>query len=138
MNHEFDFPLVVAVLADLSGKPEEEVPLSQRKCLRITAKNFDERLKVSRPRVAFQVNNTLTGEGRLSIDITFHDLEHFSPTGVARSVDALSTLLNARQQLAELLTYLDENKEATDIIETALKDKELLDVLASYRENDDT
>ena len=42
-----------------------------------------------KPRVAFQVPNTLTGEGNLPVDITFESMDDFSPAAVARKVDAL-------------------------------------------------
>ncbi len=39
--------------------------------LEIDADNFDSRLKAMKPRAAFHVPNALTGEGNLSLDITF-------------------------------------------------------------------
>ena len=39
--------------------------------------NFEDRLKAIKPRVAFQVPNTLTGEGNLSVDVTFDSMEDF-------------------------------------------------------------
>ena len=41
------------------------------------------------------------------VDITFDSMDDFSPAAVARKVDALRKLLEARQQLANLLTYMD-------------------------------
>ena len=64
-------------------------------------------MKAMKPRVAFQVPNTLTGEGNLSVDMTFESMEDFSPAAVARKVEALGKLLEARQQLANLITYMD-------------------------------
>lgn len=69
--------------------------------------NFDARLKAMKPRVAFNVPNVLTGEGNLSLDITFESMDDFSPAAVARKVDSLNKLLEARTQLANLLTYMD-------------------------------
>ncbi len=101
-------PFVMGVMADLSGKPAEALPgVGDRKFLEIDVDNFDDRLKAMKPRVAFQVPNTLTGEGNLSIDITFDDMDDFSPAAVARKVGALNKLLEARTQLANLVTYMD-------------------------------
>ncbi len=95
-------------MADLSGKPEEGLPaVGDRKFLEIDVDNFDERMKSAKPRVAFQVPNTLTGEGNLNIDLTFESMEDFSPAAIARKVDSLNRLLTARTQLANLLTYMD-------------------------------
>src|SRR5512145_2241856 len=101
-------PFVMGVMADLSGKPAEALPaVADRKALEIDVDNFDERLKSMKPRVAFQVPNTLTGEGNMSVDITFESMDDFSPAAIARKVDALNKLLEARTQLANLLTYMD-------------------------------
>src|SRR5215467_342986 len=105
---KIELPFVMGVMADLSGKPADPLaPVADRKFLEIDVDNFDSRLKAMKPRVAFQVPNTLTGEGNMSVDITFESLDDFSPTAVARKVDALNKLLEARQQLANLVTYMD-------------------------------
>ena len=57
-------PFVMGVLSDLSGKPTEPLaPVADRKFLEVDVDNFDSRMKAIRPRAAFQVPNTLTGEG---------------------------------------------------------------------------
>ena len=101
-------PFVMGVLADLSGQPAEPLaPVAERKFLEIDVDNFDERLKAMKPRVAVQVPNTLTGEGNLAIDMTFESMDDFTPAAIARKVDSLNKLLEARQQLSNLLTYMD-------------------------------
>src|SRR5687767_15272781 len=98
----------MGVLADLSGKPAEPLaPVADRKFLEISVDNFDDRLKAMKPRVAFQVPNTLTGEGNMSVDISFENMDDFSPAAIARRVGALNELLQARTQLANLVTYMD-------------------------------
>ncbi|MHC4469322.1 MAG: type VI secretion system contractile sheath small subunit [Planctomycetota bacterium] len=125
-------PFVMGVLADLSGKPEEALPpVADRKFLEIDVDNFDDRLKSMKPRTAFQVPNTLTGEGSLSVDISFESMDDFSPAAVARKVGALSKLLEARTQLANLLTYMDGKSGAEDLIAKAMADPTLLQTLAS-------
>jgi type VI secretion system protein ImpB len=125
-------PFVMGVLADLSGKPEEPLaPVADRKLLEIDVDNFDERLKSMKPRVAFQVPNTITGEGNLPVDITFESMDDFSPAAVARKVEALSKLLDARTQLSNLLTYMDGKSGAEDLIARAIQDPTLLQSLAS-------
>jgi type VI secretion system protein ImpB len=93
--------------------------------------NFDERMKSMKPRVAFRVPNTLTGEGQLNIDITFESMDDFSPAAVARKVDALSKLLEARTQLSNLVTYMDGKSGAEELIAKVLNDPALLKSLAS-------
>ena len=125
-------PFVMGVLADLSGKPAEPLPaVADRKMLEIDVDNFDDRLKSMKPRVAFQVPNTLTGEGNLNVELTFERMEDFSPAAVAQKVDALNKLLQARNQLSNLLTYMDGKSGAEELIANALKDPTLLQALAA-------
>ena len=127
-----NLPFVMGVMADLSGKPAESPPgVADRKFLEIDVDNFDERLKATKPRVAFQVPNTLTGEGNISVDLTFESMDDFSPAAIARKVDALNKLLQARTQLSNLLSYMDGKSGAEDLIAKALQDKALLSALTS-------
>lgn len=129
---KINLPFVMGVMADLSGKPAQELPgVADRKFLEIDVDNFDERLKSSKPRVAFQVPNTLTGEGNLSLDITFESMDDFSPAAIARKVDALNKLLTARTQLSNLLSYMDGKSGAEDLLNKAIKDPALMQALAS-------
>src|SRR5258708_39220125 len=129
---KIDLPFVMGVMADLSGKPEEPLPdVVDRKMLEIDVDNFDDRLKSMKPRVAFQVPNTLTGEGNLSLDITFESMDDFSPAAVARKVGALSQLLEARTQLANLVAYMDGKTGAEELIGKMLTDPTLLKTIAA-------
>ncbi|HFD87268.1 MAG TPA: type VI secretion system contractile sheath small subunit [Gammaproteobacteria bacterium] len=129
---KIQLPFVMGVMSDLSGKPEEPLePVAERKFLEIDVDNFDERLKAMKPRVAFQVPNTLTGEGNINVDISFESMDDFSPAAVASKVDALNKLLQARTQLANLLTYMDGKSGAEELIAKVLNDPALLQSLAS-------
>lgn len=125
-------PFVIGVMSDLSGKPADPLALvADRKFLEIDVDNFDSRMKSMKPRVAFQVPNTLNGEGNLSVELTFESMDDFSPAAVARKVDALNQLLTARQQLANLITYMDGKSGAEDLIAKVLRDTALLTSLSS-------
>jgi type VI secretion system protein ImpB len=125
-------PFVMGVMADLSGKSTEPPPpVADRKFLDVDADNFDARMKAMKPRAAFQVPNKLTGEGNISVDITFESMEDFSPAAVAAKVDGLKQLLEARQQLANLVTYMDGKTGAEELIAKVVKDEALLKSLAA-------
>jgi type VI secretion system protein ImpB len=129
---KIQLPFVMGVMADLSGNPKEALPqVTDRKFLEISNDNFDERLKAMKPRVAFQVPNTLTGEGNVAVDITFDSMDDFSPAAIAKKVEALDKLLQARQQLSNLVTYMDGKSGAEELIAKVLKDPALLQALAS-------
>jgi len=129
---KIQIPFVMGVLADLSGKPLEALPdPADRKFLEIDIDNFDARMKAMKPRVAFHVPNTLTGEGNLAVDITFENMDDFSPANVARKVDALNRLLEARTELHNLLSYMDGKTGAEDLIAKVLNDPALMKTLAA-------
>jgi type VI secretion system protein ImpB len=125
-------PFVMGVMADLTGKPADPLaPVADRKFLEIDVDNFDNRLKAMKPRAAFRVPNTLTGEGEMSVDITFESMDDFSPAAIARKVDSLNRLLQAREHLSNLMTYMDGKTGAEELIAKVLADPSLLQALAS-------
>ncbi|GAA5167569.1 type VI secretion system contractile sheath small subunit [Viridibacterium curvum] len=125
-------PFVMGVLSDLSGKPAEPLaPVADRKFLEIDVDNFDSRMKSMKPRVAFQVPNSLTGDGSLNVELTFESMDDFTPAAIARKVDSLNKLLTARQQLANLVTYMDGKSGAEELISKVLNDPALLNTLAA-------
>ena len=132
-------PFVMGVLSDLSGKPTEPLaPVADRKFLEVDVDNFDSRMKAMKPRVAFQVPNTLTGEGNLSVDITFDNMDDFTPGAVAKKVDSLNKLLEARQQLSNLVTYMDGKTGAEELLAKVMADPALLATLSTAAKPDDT
>jgi type VI secretion system protein ImpB len=129
---KIQLPFVMGVMADLSGKPASPLaPVEERKFLAIDTDNFDARLKSIQPRVTFNVENTLTGKGNLPVELTFESMDDFSPAAVARKVDALKKLLDARTQLSNLLTYMDGKTGAEALLNKLLGDPALLQALAS-------
>jgi len=135
---KIELPFVMGVMADLSGKPAEPLaPVADRKYLEIDVDNFDDRMKACKPRVAFQVPNTLTGEGNLAVELSFQSMDDFSPAAVARKVDALNKLLTARTELSNLLTYMDGKSGAEDLIAKLLGDQNMLKSLAAAPKPED-
>ncbi len=125
-------PFVMGVMADLTGQSKVAQPaIADRKFLEIDADNFDDRMRSIAPRAAFSVPNTLTGEGNLSVDLTFESMSDFSPGAIASKVDALRPLLEARQQLEQLMTYMDGKAGAEELIEKILGSPALLSSLVA-------
>lgn len=138
-ERKIQLPFVMGVMADLVGKPVENLPaVDERKFLEIDIDNFDERMKALKPRVAFQVDNTLTGEGKLKVDLTFDSMDDFLPDAVARKVEPLNKLLEARTQLSNLLTYMDGKNGAEELIAKILQDPTLLKSLSQLPKNDES
>lgn len=125
-------PFVMGVFSDLSGKPAEPLPpVAERKFLEVDIDNFDDRLKSMKPRVAFQVPNTLTGEGNLPVEITFESMDDFTPAAIASKVPSLNQLLIARSQLSNLLTYMDGKVGAEELLARLLSDPAVMQALSS-------
>jgi type VI secretion system protein ImpB len=125
-------PFVMGVMADLSGKPAEALPpVAERKLLEIDVDNFDDRMKAIKPRAAFRVPNTLTGDGELTVDLSFDSMDDFSPAAVARKVEPLAKLLEARTQLSNLLTYMDGKSGAEELLGKLLQDHALMQSLTA-------
>jgi type VI secretion system protein ImpB len=125
-------PFVMGVMSDLSGNPAKPLAaVAERKFVEISVDNFDDRLKAMEPRVAIDVPNKLTGDGNMKIDMTFENLADFGPGAVAKKVPALQKLLEARTQLANLITYMDGKTGAEELIAKVLNDKGLMNSLAS-------
>jgi type VI secretion system protein ImpB len=124
-----ELPFVMGVMADLSGKSQEPLPpVAERKFREVDMDNFDKFMKDVKPRVNFAVPNALSdNEGeRLNIDITFDKMDDFSPEAIARKVEPLRKLLEARTQLSNLLSYMDGRAQAENLIEQLLADPALM------------
>ena len=138
-ERKIELPFVMGVMADLAGKPLADQPsIDERKFTDIDVENFDDRMKAMKPRTAFHVDNTLTGEGKLNVELTFESMDDFSPDAVARKVEPLNKLLDARTQLSNLLTYMDGKNGAEELIAKLLQDPTLLQSLSKLpkQEND--
>ena len=120
-------PFVMGVMADLSGDSKEPLPgVEERKFLAIDIDNFDERMKAMKPRAAFTVPNTLTGQGNLAVDITFDSMDDFSPENVARQIGPLRELLELRGRLSDLRGNMQGNDKLEELLRDAVSDKDKL------------
>jgi type VI secretion system protein ImpB len=128
---KIELPFVMAVLSDLSGDSKvDKGKLNERKFLEVDVDNFNDRMKKIKPGVKFRVKNTLTGEGELGVDIDFESMEEFEPGKVVKKVDPLNKLMTARNELSNLMSYMDGKDDAEDLITKVLQDSELLKSLS--------
>lgn len=122
-----DLPFVMGVMADLSGNPAEALPdVASRKFLEIDVDNFDKRMKSAKPRVAIKVPNTLTGEGQLSVEMTFDSMDDFSPARIAEKVEPLRKLLEQRKELEALKARIDGKTKVEEALDQLLNDRPAL------------
>ena len=117
-----ELPLVVGLLADLSGQPEQALPkLKERRFIEVDRDNFDEVLGNIAPRLDLSVPDTMKGEGNLKIELNFTEFGDFHPEAIVAKVPRLAKLLEARQQLRDLLAKLDGNDELDDLLERVVQ-----------------
>lgn len=131
-RQKVELPFVMGVMSDLSGKSHvEKKALDKRDFVEFDMDNFEQKMEAIAPRAAFQVENTLTGEGKMSVDMEFKSMEDFTPGSIAKNVPALAKLLEARQQLNDLMLYMDGKDGAQALLDKVLKDPELMKSLAA-------
>ncbi|MEM5345081.1 type VI secretion system contractile sheath small subunit [Paraburkholderia azotifigens] len=122
-----ELPLVVGLLADLSGQPETPLPkLKERRLVEIDRDNFDEIMGKIAPRLDLSVADTLKGEGNIKVELKFEKFEDFHPESIVKQVPRLARLLEARQQLRDLLAKLDGNDELDSMLERIVQNSEEL------------
>lgn len=123
-----EIPFVVGALADLSGKTDAHSPkIKDRSFVEIDRDNFDSVLLGMKPRLAFRVDNKLIEDGaQLGVELRFQSLEDFHPEQVARQVEPLRKLVEARRRLSDLLDKLDGNDRLDELLQEVLLDNETL------------
>ncbi len=130
-EEKVEIPFVMGVMADLSGNTpgvEKEALIADRKFLEFDMDNLDARMAAIHPGVSFRVENKLTenpGE-QMGVQLRFNKMADFEPAAVARQVPALKKLLEARQQLANLMRYMDGKVAAEESIRKLLGDPQLM------------
>jgi type VI secretion system protein ImpB len=128
-----ELPFVMGVLSDLSGNNSavEKPKVDERKFLEFDMDNFENRMAAIEPGVTMRVTNKLGDESgeKLAVNLKFEKMADFTPAAVARQVPATAKLLEAREQLANLLRYLDGKVAAEDQLKKLLSDPQLMTAL---------
>jgi type VI secretion system protein ImpB len=129
---EKELPLVLGVLSDLSGKPEEPLPrLKDRKFVDIDRDNFDMVLSGTKPRLSFQVDNLLQDDGtKTSVELRFGEIADFEPEQVVKQIEPLRKLLQARERLVNLLNKMDGNESLEQLLQDVVTNTEALKKLS--------
>jgi len=134
-RQKVELPFVMGVISDLSGKSlKDKKAVESRDFTDFDMDNFDQRMEAIAPRVAFAVDNTLAGDGaKMAVDLTFNSMNDFSPGQIAKNIEPLSKLLEARTQLEDLLSYMDGKHGAQELLDKVLQDPDLLKAISSAK-----
>jgi type VI secretion system protein ImpB len=127
-----ELPLVVGILADLSGQPLKPLPkFKERRFVEIDRDNFNEVMTKVAPRLDISVPDTLKKEGNIKVELNFTNIDQFEPESIVNQIPRLSKLLEARQQLRDLLSKLDGNDELDALLENIVQNTEDLKTIKS-------
>lgn len=128
-----ELPFVVGVLGDFSGDPTQPLkPFGERKFVQIDRDNFDDVMRRMSPGLNITVNNTLQNDGSdLAVNLKFDSMDDFLPGSVVKQVPALKALLDARNELRDLLSKADRSEELEQLLEDILQNKTDLSKLVS-------
>jgi type VI secretion system protein ImpB len=127
-----ELPFVLGVMGDYSGKPDKPLPaLKERKFVEVDRDNFDKVLAGMAPRLAFRVDDKLTGqEGQqLNVELRFQNIDDFAPENVVQQIDPMRKLLETRNKLKELLNKMEGNDKLEAMLEDIIKSTEQRDKL---------
>jgi len=118
-----ELPFVVGVLGDFSGKPDQPLGrLRDRKFVEIDRDNFDQVLAGMKPRLAYRVDNKLTGsDTQMAVELKFNALEDFEPDQVVQQVEPLRKMVEARRRLSDLLSKMDGNDRLEELLQDVIK-----------------
>ena len=133
-----ELPFVAGVLADLSGKPTEPLAkLKDRKFVQIDRDNFNQVMAGMKPRLAFQVENKLSGDGqtKLNVELNFRNMDDFEPEQVVQQVEPLRKLLETRNKLKDLLNKMDGNDKLEEMLGKVISNSDEMSKLAAETGN---
>lgn len=123
-----ELPFVVGVLADLAGQPKDApAKIKDRKFIEIDRDNFNQVLAGTKPRLAFRVPNRLANdESRIGVELEFKHMDDFSPEAVARQVEPIRKLVEARQRLNELALKINSSDKLEELLQDVVQNTEAL------------
>lgn len=130
-----ELPFIVGIMADLSVSPAEPLaPVKDRKFVEIDRDNFNEVLASTAPRLAVQVDNSISGDGsKLNVELNFSHFDDFDPVNLVKQVTPLRRLYEARQRLRDLLTKLDGNDDLDKLLQDVVANTEGLQEIKAAR-----
>lgn len=128
-----ELPFVLGVMGDFSGQPAEPLPgLKDRKFINIDGDNFDKVMKGMKPRVMFQVDNTLAKDGTtFGVQLNFNGMADFEPAQVANQIEPLRKLLEAREKLSDLRNKMYSSDKLIQLLDDVLQNTDKLKALAA-------
>jgi len=116
-----ELPLKLLIMGDFTGR-DKESRIADRERVAVDKDNFRQVMSDLGLSLSFAVENRLSGQGEMMVDIPITGIDSFRPESVAASVPALGRLLAARNLLKDLKSNLLDNREFRRRLEELIKD----------------
>lgn len=132
-----ELPLIVGVLADLSGMPAVLLPpVKERVFVEIDRDNFNDVMIGNAVRLVYKVDNVFdTSAGPLNIELLFNSIDAFEPISLVKQIDVTNKRYESRNRIRDMMAKLDGNDPLDGILAEILADetlqKELKDLFAA-------
>jgi type VI secretion system protein ImpB len=122
-SKSMELPLKLLVMGDFTCR-EKDGRIADRERISVDKNNFRQVMSNFGLNLSFTVENRLSGEGEIAVDIPVNSMDSFKPESVASAVPALTRLLAARNLLKDLKSNLLDNREFRRRLEELIKDPE--------------
>jgi type VI secretion system protein ImpB len=118
---KLELPLKMLVMGDFTQKKRTQ-RVGEREKININKNNLEQVMKSAGLKLNYAVDNKLTGQGDLKVDLDVMAMDSFKPENVAKSIPELSKLLAARNLLKDLKSNLLDNRSFRARLEEIIKD----------------
>ena len=134
-----ELPFVVGVMGDYAGNAPTQPAKrpKDRRFVEIDRDNFNDVMKRVGPGLSLKVKDPLSGEDdkERAVDLKFESMDDFNPTNVAKQVEPLKKLREARARLRERQTRVDRSTDLEEGLEQILQQTE--DIMTGKDEAND-
>ena len=119
-----ELPFVMGVMGEFTGNASApQKALKDRKFVQIDRDNFNDVMSRLGPAMNAKVENTLTGEGEIAVNLKFNSMDDFNPAKIVEQIEPLKKLLETRNKLKDLLTKADNSDNLQDLLEQILQNE---------------
>jgi len=119
-----ELPFVMGVMGEFTGNASApQKALKDRKFVQIDRDNFNDVMSRLGPAMNAKVENTLTGEGEIAVNLKFNSMDDFNPAQIVEQIEPLKKLLETRNKLKDLLTKADNSDNLQDLLEQILQNE---------------
>ncbi|MFN5290979.1 MAG: type VI secretion system contractile sheath small subunit [Planctomycetia bacterium] len=126
-----ELPFVMAVMGEYTGNASApQKALKDRKFVQIDRDNFNDVMSRIGPAMTGKVDNTLTGDGQIAVNLKFNSLDDFEPGKIVEQIEPLKKLLETRNKLKDLLSKADNSDKLEGLLEQILQNDDEIKKLA--------